>query len=183
MTTKPKRHHSSYTLTARGRTRPPKGCPVPGLRPLTRTICTMKMLQAPGNSTTGVVSWRSRGGGPLKKAQSGEASSLFPLNRTRALTSTKRGGGTRVDTINEDDSYDNKDDNVASNGHQRMGRGPNNPADWAGNRHPETRPPKAPTRSGRGATVGTGDDNVSSGGMLPSASNNKFESKERPQAQ
>jgi hypothetical protein len=60
-----------------------------------------------------------------------------------------------------------------------MGQGPNNPADQAGNGRPETRPPKAPTRSGHGATVRTGDDNVSSSGVLPSASNNEFTSKER----
>jgi hypothetical protein len=60
-----------------------------------------------------------------------------------------------------------------------MGWGPNNPTDQAGNGRPETRPPKAPTRSGCGATVRIGDDNVSSGGVLPSASNNEFASKER----
>jgi hypothetical protein len=119
------------------------------------------------------------GGGPLKKARSGEASSLFHLDPMRAHASAKGGGGTGVDTVNKDDSYDNKDDDVTSNGRQKTGRGPNNPADWAGNRRPVTRPPKAPTRSGRGATVGTGDDNVLSSGVLPSASNDKFASKER----
>jgi hypothetical protein len=119
------------------------------------------------------------GGGPLKKVQSGEASSFFCLDRMRAHASSKGGGGAGVDTVNKDDSYDNKEDNVTSNGHQKTGRGPNNLAYWAGNGRLETRPPKAPTRSGHGATIGTGDDDVSSGGVLPSASDDKFASKER----
>ncbi len=36
-----------------------------------------------------------------------------------------------------------------------------------------------PTRSGRGATAGTIDDNISSGSVLPIVSDNKFASKER----
>jgi hypothetical protein len=36
-----------------------------------------------------------------------------------------------------------------------------------------------PTRSGHGATAGTVDDDISSGGVLPIASNSKFASKER----
>ena len=42
------------------------------------------------------------GGGPLKKAQSGEASSLFHLDPMRAHASTKGGGSAGVDTVNED---------------------------------------------------------------------------------
>ncbi len=57
------------------------------------------------------------GGSPLKKAQSGEASSLFCLNRMRAQASTKGGSSAGVDTVNKDDSYDKEDNNVASNGH------------------------------------------------------------------
>jgi hypothetical protein len=119
------------------------------------------------------------GGGSLKKARSREASSLFRLDRMRAHASAKGGGSAGVDTVNKDNLYDNKDNNIPSDGRQKTGRGPNNPADWAGNERPETRPPKAPTRSGRGTTVGTGDDDVLSGGVLPSASNDKFASKER----
>ncbi len=78
------------------------------------------------------------GGGPLKKAQSRETSSFFRLNPMRAHASTKGGGSAGVDTVNEDDSYDDKDDDVASNGHQKTGRGSNNPAVWAGNGHPGT---------------------------------------------
>jgi hypothetical protein len=119
------------------------------------------------------------GGGPPKKVQNGEASSLFCLNPMRAHTSAKGGGGAVVDTVDKDKSYNNKDYNVASNGSRKTGWGPNNPADRAGNGRPEMRPPKAPTRSGRGATVRTRDNKVLSGGMLPSASNDKFASKER----
>ncbi len=46
------------------------------------------------------------GGGPLKKAQSREVSSLFRLNPMRVHTSARGGGGARVNTIDEDDSYD-----------------------------------------------------------------------------
>ncbi len=41
------------------------------------------------------------------------------------------------------------------------------------------RSPKAPTRSGHGATAGTVDDDISSSGALPIASNDEFASKER----
>jgi hypothetical protein len=129
--------------------------------------------------TTRVASQRSREGGPLKKAPSREASSFFRLNRMRVQASAKGGGGAGVDTVDKDDLYDDEDNNIASNGHQKTGRGPNNPANWAGDGHPETRPLKAPTRSGRGATVGTRDDDILSGGVLPSASDDKFASKER----
>jgi hypothetical protein len=84
-----------------------------------------------------------------------------------------------VNTVDKDDLYDDKDNNIASNGRQKTGRGPNNPANWAGDGRPETRLPKAPNRSGLGTTVRTGDDDGSSGGVLPSVSNNKFASKER----
>jgi hypothetical protein len=89
------------------------------------------------------------------------------------------GGGARVNTVNEDDSYNNNDNHIASIGHQKMGQGPNNPADRAGGGCPEMRSPKVPTRSGHGANVGTINNNVSSGRVLPIASNDKFESKER----
>ncbi len=91
----------------------------------------------------------------------------------------KGGGGTGVDTIDKDDSYDDDDDNVASVGRQKTGRGPNDPADQASNARSETRSPKVPTRSGCSATVGTADDNVSSGGVLPIAREDEFASKER----
>jgi hypothetical protein len=45
---------------------------------------------------------------PLKKAQSGEASSLFRLNPMNAHASTRGGGGDGVNTVDEDDSYDDK---------------------------------------------------------------------------
>jgi hypothetical protein len=77
---------------------------------------------------TGVMSRRSRGGGACKKAQGGEASFLFRLNRKRAHASAKRVGGAGVNTVNKDDSYDDKDNNVASDGRQKKGQGPNDPA-------------------------------------------------------
>jgi hypothetical protein len=59
-----------------------------------------------------------------------------------------------------------------------MGRGPNNLTNRASNRRLETRSPMVPTRSGCNATAGTVDDDISSGGVLPIASNDKFASKE-----
>jgi hypothetical protein len=59
-----------------------------------------------------------------------------------------------------------------------MGHEPNDPANRAGNGHPEMRATKLPTRSGRGATVGTADDDILSGGVLPITSDDKFASKE-----
>ncbi len=48
------------------------------------------------------------GEGPLKKARSGEVSSLIRLDPMRAHSSTRGGGGAGVDTIDEDDLYDYK---------------------------------------------------------------------------
>jgi hypothetical protein len=52
-------------------------------------------------------------------------------------------------------------------------------ADWASNGCLETRSPKVPTKSGCGATARTIDDDISSGGVLPIASEDEFASKER----
>jgi hypothetical protein len=60
----------------------------------------------------------------------------------------KGGAGARVDTVDKDDSYDDKGNEVASVGCQKMGRDPNNPANQAGNGCPETRSTKVPTRMG-----------------------------------
>ncbi len=56
---------------------------------------------------------------------------------------------------------------------------PNDSANWASNGPPKTRSTKVPTRSGRDVTVGTADDDISSGGVLLIASVDAFASKER----
>jgi hypothetical protein len=155
---------------------------------LTTKIHTTTTLQALGiktpreqpNSTTGVASQKSRGG-PLTRRCKAERCHSFHLDRERVHTASKGGGGggAEVDTVVMDNSYADDDNNVASVGRQKMGRSPSNPADWASNGHLETRSPKVPTRSGPSATVGTVDDDISSGGMLPIASNDEFASKER----
>jgi hypothetical protein len=187
-------------------------------------------------------------------AQGGEASFLFHLNHKRAHTSAKGAPSIGVETINDEDSYNNA---VASAGHQnppqaaklddrgskpeivggtpcKKARGgeasflPPRPQEGACSLQrggggaapgstPSTRtthtmtttmmlqalgvkrrggaqttrliepatgawrqgPQKVPTRSGRGATAGTVDDDISSGGVLPIMSNDKFASKER----
>ncbi len=58
-------------------------------------------------------------------------------------------------------------------------RDPNNFADWASNGPPKTRSTKVPTRSGRDVTVGTANDDISSGSVLLIASVDAFASKER----
>jgi hypothetical protein len=60
-----------------------------------------------------------------------------------------------------------------------MEHDPNRLANWASNRPPKTRSTKVPTRSGREVTVGTADDDILSGGVLPIASVDAFASKER----
>ncbi len=60
-----------------------------------------------------------------------------------------------------------------------MVRDPNNLADWASNGPPKMRFTKVPTRSGWDVTVGTANDDISSGSMLPIASIDAFASKER----
>jgi hypothetical protein len=167
--------------------RPPKGHPVPGSRPLTTKIRTATTLRALGvetpreqqNLTTGVASQRLRGG-PLARRCKAERRHFFHLGHKRAHTASKGGrGGTEVDTVNKDNSYDDDNDNVASAGCQKTGLSPNNPANRASNRHLETRFPMVPTRSGRGATARTIDDDISSSGVLPIASDDEFASKER----
>jgi hypothetical protein len=93
------RHHSSSASTARGCTRLPKGCPASGSRPLTTKIRMTMTLQALGvktpckqpNSTTGVVSQRSRGG-PLARRRKAERHYSFCLDRKRAHAASKGGG-------------------------------------------------------------------------------------------
>jgi hypothetical protein len=84
-----------------------------------------------------------------------------------------------VDTVDKDDSYDDNNDDVASIGYQKTGRSPNDPANRASNGCLEMRSPKVPTRSGCDTTTGTVDDDISSSGVLPIASNDEFASKER----
>ncbi len=89
------------------------------------------------------------------------------------------GGGAGVDTIDKDNLYNNDNKDIASIGCQKTGRSPNNQANWASNGRLETRSPKVPTRSGRGATARTIDNDILSGGVLPIVSNDRFASKER----
>ncbi len=73
----------------------------------------------------------------------------------RGRTQPQKGGGAvRVGTVDKDYLYDDKGDNVASVGHQKMGRDPNNPADWAGDGRLETRSTKVPTRMGVAPLLG-----------------------------
>jgi hypothetical protein len=58
-------------------------------------------------------------------------------------------------------------------------RDPNDLANWASNGPPKTRSTKVPTRSGQDVTVGTANDDISSGGVLLIASADAFASKER----
>ncbi len=75
--------------------------------------------------------------------------------------------------------YDDKGNNVVSVRRLKTMRDPNDLANWASNRPPKTRSTKVPTRSGRDITVGTADDDISSGGVLLIASVDAFASKER----
>ncbi len=87
--------------------------------------------------------------GPLARRHKAERYHSFRLDREGAHAAAKGGGGgAGVDTVDKDDSYDDKGDNVASVGRQKMGRDPNNPDNWAGNGRPETRSAKVPTRMG-----------------------------------
>ncbi len=63
--------------------------------------------------------------------------------------------------------------------HLKTVRDPNDLAYWASNGPPKTRSTKVPTRSGRDVTVGTANNDISSGGVLPIASVDAFASKER----
>jgi hypothetical protein len=78
-----------------------------------------------------------------------------------------------------DDSYNDKSIKVASIRHLKMVHDPNGSADWASNWPPKTRSTKVSTRSGWEVTVGTADDDILSGGVLPIASVDTFASKER----
>jgi hypothetical protein len=59
-----------------------------------------------------------------------------------------------VDTVDKDDLYDDKGNNVASVGRQKMGRDPNNPANRAGNGCLDTTSTKVPTRMGVAPPLG-----------------------------
>ncbi len=63
--------------------------------------------------------------------------------------------------------------------HLKTVRDPNDLANWASNGPPKTRSTKVPTRSGRDVTVGTANDDISSGGVLLIASVDEFARKER----
>jgi hypothetical protein len=91
----------------------------------------------------------------------------------------KGGGRHRINSVDKDDLYNNKGDNVASVRHLKMVHDPNNLANWASNGPPKTRSTKVPTRSGRDFTVGTTDYDNLSGGMLPIMCIDAFASKER----
>jgi hypothetical protein len=119
------------------------------------------------------------GGTPCKKARGGEASLLYHLDCKRRTQPPKGGGGCWIDSVNKDDLYDNDDNDVASIRHLKMVRDPNDLADWASNGLPKMKSTKVPTRSGWDVTVGTADDDILSGGMLPIASVDAFASKER----
>ncbi len=85
---------------------------------------------------------------PCKKAQAREASFLPPQPRGGARSRKRGGGSARVNTVDKDDSYDDKGDNIMRVGRQKTGRDPNDPADQAGDGRPETRSTKVPTRMG-----------------------------------
>ena len=98
----------------------------------------------------------------------------------KGARSCQRGGGQhRIDSVDKDDSYDDEGDNVASVRHLKTVRDPNDLADWASDRPSKMRSTKMPTRSGREVTVGTADDDILSGGVLPIVSIDAFASKER----
>jgi hypothetical protein len=50
--------------------------------------------------------------------------------------------------------YDDKGNDIASVERQKMGRDPNDPADRAGDRRPETRSTKVPTRMSAAPSLG-----------------------------
>jgi hypothetical protein len=128
---------------------------------------------------TGVASWRSRAG-PLARRRKGERRHYSSALTAKSARSRQwRGGQCRINSVDKDDSYDDKGDNVASVRRLKTVRDPNDLADWASNGPPKTRSTKVPTRSGRDVTVGTVDDDISSGRMLPIASVDAFACKER----
>ncbi len=101
------------------------------------------------------------------------------LDCKRHTQPPKGGGGQRINSVDKDDSYNNKGDNIASVRHLKMVHDPNRLANWASNRPLKMRSTKVPTRSGRDVTVGTANDDILCGGMLPIASVDAFASKER----
>jgi hypothetical protein len=117
---------------------------------------------------------------PRKKVQGGEASLLFHLDCERRMQPPTGGGGQRwINSVDKDDSYNNKGNNIASVRRLKMVHDSNDLTDWASNGPPKTRSTKVPTRSGRDVTVGTVDDDILSSGVLPITSVDAFASKER----
>jgi hypothetical protein len=111
--------------------------------------------------------------------QGGEASLLFRLDCKRRMQPPKGGGRRRINSVDKDDLYNDKGDDVASIRHLKTVRDPNNLADWASDGPPKMRSTKVPTRSGRDVTVGTANNDILSGSVLSIGSINVFASKER----
>ncbi len=87
--------------------------------------------------------------GPLARRHKAERRHSFRLNHKGVHAAAKgEGGGAGVNTVDKDDSYDNKGDDVVSVGRQKTGHDPNDPADQAGDGCLETRSTKVPTRMG-----------------------------------
>ncbi len=98
----------------------------------------------------------------------------------KGARSHQRGGRRhRINSVNKDDSYNDKGNNVVSVRHLETMRDPNDLANWASKGPPKTRSTKVPTRSGQDVTVGPADDDISSGGVLLIATVDAFASKER----
>jgi hypothetical protein len=116
----------------------------------------------------------------LQEGTRGRGIITLPPQPRKAHAAPNGGGGQYwIDSVDKDDSYNNKGDNVMSVGHRKKVHDPNDSADWAGNGHPKKRSTKVFTRSGRNITVGTADNDISSSGALPIPSVNAFASKER----
>ncbi len=118
--------------------------------------------------------------GPLARRHKGERRHYSSaLTAKGACSHQREGRQNRINSVNKDDSYDDKGNNVASIRRLKTVRDPNDSANWASNGPPKTRSTKVPTRSGQDITVGTTNDDISSGGVLLIASVDAFASKER----
>ena len=118
--------------------------------------------------------------GPLARRHKGERHHYSSALTAKGARSHQRGGRRhRINSVNKDDSYNDKGNNVVSVRGLKTMRDPNDLTNWASNGPPKTRSTKVPTRSGRDVTVGTADDDISSGGVLLIASADTFASKER----
>ncbi len=91
------------------------------------------------NLTTGVASRRLRAG-PLARRHKGERHHYSSALTAKGARSHQRGGQRRrINSVNKDDSYDDKGNNVVSVRHLKTVRDPNDSANWASNGPPKTR--------------------------------------------